>query len=693
MTSLKTDLVGRIARLPKPVNVAAAMQPIFEAVSNAIHSTQAKFGDFVADKGKVVVTVTTARNKEDVWTTIEDNGVGLNEENFSAFTTTDTAHKIEIGGKGVGRLLWLDAFEDIRVNSVFEGSGKFWRREFRFVLKSNDQLAEESLEEVQEAPTRFHVTMRGIRDNGYLAKFPGRREFVFRHFVSHFLPTFIGGRCPKITLISGDETRHYPEDISSIVLRQSDEIAISTKDHGELRLTLLECDKSASSDLKGRHFVHFIAHDRTVQSQSIDAKLGLAYFGPGADRVFHGVLRGDYLDANVNQERTAFMFEDAVLEKIISESCWPAIEDFLSEALTELNNSQRDTIQEITESYPSVAFGPVEELQAKIPAGELNGDAIFGHLSRERYRRDVRQGERIRHVMSRLKNDGGLSADDLDAAIREARDAIEGEEQKSLAEYVVRRKVVLDFLELLLEKVRVDDRDSSYQREEILHSFICPVKTHSLESGETRYEPTSHDLWIVDERLTFASYFSSDVEFSRLSKAIDSDERADLLIFDRVHGLKETDNASSVLVVEFKRPGREDYADDENPQMQVERYVKLLISGGLKNVRGRPINLDKNTIFYCYIVADIVGKLDDWTFSWQRTVDGRGRVYRPQSGFNGVIELIGWDDLLKDARARNRAFFDHAGLSGKSLFSIDGTAPGKRGAREADQLTLEELDL
>lgn len=76
-------------------------------------------------------------------------------------------------------------------------------------------------------------------------------------------------------------------------------------------------------------------------------------------------------------------------------------------------------------------------------------------------------------------------------------------------------------------------------------------------------------------------------------------------------------------------------------------------------------------MFYCFIIADIVGKLDEWTFSWQRTVDGRGRVYRPNSGFSGYIELIGWDALVEDARARNQAFFDKAGISGKSLFSAD----------------------
>lgn len=127
---------------------------------------------------------------------------------------------------------------------------------------------------------------------------------------------------------------------------------------------------------------------------------------------------------------------------------------------------------------------------------------------------------------------------------------------------------------------------------------------------------------------------------------------------------------SPILLVEFKRPGRTSY-DDENPQHQVERYIRKLQSGSISDVRGRPIQLDGNTIFHCFIVADIVGKLDEWTFSWQRTADGRGRVYRPDSGFRGSVELIGWDVLLLDAKARNQAFFDKAGISGKSFFSSD----------------------
>lgn len=232
--------------------------------------------------------------------------------------------------------------------------------------------------------------------------------------------------------------------------------------------------------------------------------------------------------------------------------------------------------------------------------------------------------------------------------------------------------MVLDFIAILLEKVKDDVRDSTYQREDVLHSFICPMRVSTITGAGKKVEPAaSHDLWIVDERLAFAQYFSSDVEFSALAEKAESDERPDILIFDHVHGLRQTDHPSKVLLVEFKRPGRTNYTDDENPQLQVEKYVRRLQSGSLTDVRGRPIQLDQNTIFYCFIVADIVGKLADWTYSWQRTADGRGRIHRPNSGYRGSIELISWDDLLKDARERNQAFFDKAGITGKSFFSAD----------------------
>ncbi|MBB2961872.1 hypothetical protein FHU13_002260 [Methylobacterium sp. R2-1] len=645
------------------------MLPLFEAISNAIHSVQARYRGQVTARGHVEVRITKARGRQPLRIVVSDNGVGLDRDNFEAFSTTDTAHKIQIGGKGVGRLLWLDCFTSIHVDSVYDSGQQRRRRTFDFTLGNDEQISGYNDVRIADATeTGATITFSGLRDNGYAERFPTRLGHIFRHVTSHFLPTFIGNRAPTIVVTCEDETRTYPAEIDSHIFRKSDIPAVPSQDFGDLRLVLMECDKIASADLQGRHFIHFIAHDRTVRSQAIDGRLGLRFFGDGNDRVFHACVFGRFLDRNVNQERTAFTFEDATIERIVNEVCMPHVSAFLDQPLARHRSEQGAIVQRIVDTYPSVAFGPVPELQDYVPPGETRDDAIFGHLSQQRYRRDQKQAEKVRSVLARLKA-GKLDGASFTGAVREASLALEETERRSLAEYVVRRKVVLDFLEVLVEKVRADASDSAYQREDVLHSFICPMKVNALGEGPMTVEAASHELWVIDERLTFAQYFSSDVSFDEMAKSYRSDERPDLLIFDRVHGLKQSDEASKVLLVEFKRPGRSQYRDDENPQLQVQRYVKRLLSQGERDVRGRPVRLSQETVFHCFIIADCVGRLDEWTESWARTADGRGRIYQPQASFRGSIELIEWDSLIKDARDRNKAFFDRVGIPGTSIFA------------------------
>lgn len=670
MSSLQPDIVARIERLPKPGNAAAALQPLFEAVSNAIHSTQDKFADDVADKGKVSVFVDTDRQKADVRVVVRDNGTGLDEGNWRAFMTTDTAHKIAKGGKGVGRLLWLDCFQRIEIASVFRENGAFKRRSFKFLLAKDGQIDGLELAPANdETDSWFEASFKGLTAGAYRDKFPGRGNYVFQHMISHFLLVFIGNSCPEIEVRVNDERKRFPEGIDDIIHRKMTIPGVSAGDSGAFDLTLMECDKVASANLDGKHHVHFVAHERAVASQKIDSKLGLGFFGADADRTLHAVLSGDFLDRNVNQERTAFQFGDAVIDRIIGD-IFVHIEDFLEGPLADVRRRQEAAIETIMETYPSVRFGDMEELRRKIPSGELFHDAIYGHLSRERYRRDKRQAGRIRSAFQDLKK-RDFDLDNFHSKIEEACEAMEDAEQRSLTEYVVRRKVILDFMDLLLEKVRDDTRDSAYAPERALHSFICPLRTTTIGSGGRGFEASSHDLWIVDERLTFAQYFSSDVPFSKLSGDTANRARPDVLVFDRLHGLRTSTESSKVLLVEFKRPGRKSYADNENPSQQVVQYVRGLLAGGLSDVRGRPIMLDSNTFFHCFIVADIVGKLDDWTYMWSRTPDGRGRITRPDGGFQGVVEVIGWDSLIDDAKQRNRAFFDKAGIPGKSFFGSE----------------------
>jgi hypothetical protein len=671
MVSLYANLVKRVQRLPKPARTSDALQPTFEAISNCIHAIYARWGDHAPARGLVEVYVGLEKDKSKIWLTVEDNGIGLDEENFEAFLTTDTDHKITFGGKGVGRLLWLDCFGSIEIRSNYDSASGMRQRKFQFQLSNDEQVVDLTDEKIPDnLPTGTRVRFSGIRNNGYLEKFPSKPGYIFQHIFSHFLPIFVGGKSPNIEVTVGDQSRTYPIDMAEHISRQIEQNGIMLNDVGVFNITLLECHKSASASLGGNHFIHFIANDRTVVSQCIDGKLGIGYFGEDTDRVFHACLFGRYLDEHVNQERTGFTFDDHLLDSIINEVCMPQVEHFLAEPLEEQSIKQRTQIAAIVETYPSVGFGSVEELQRYIPTGEGKPDAIYGHLARQRFRRDVKQADAIRATFKTLKA-GVVSSESFYSAVSQAVSDLEQAETKSLAEYVVRRKAVLEFLELLLQKVRISETDSSYQTESVLHNLICPMRVSTVGDELKILPAASHELWVIDERLTFAEYFSSDRPFRELGAAFDSDERADVLVFNTVHSLRQADEMSRILLVEFKRPGRTAYADHENPAQQVERYVRLLQQGGQLDLKGRPVKLSEGAIFNCFIVADIVGKIDDWTYSWERVAGTGARRYIPRDGFSGSIELIGWDDLLQDANVRNRAFFDRAGISGRSFFSSE----------------------
>src|SRR5438034_10249619 len=89
---------------------------------------------------------------------IEDSGVGFTSDNYEAFETSDTDHKKARGAKGVGRFLWLKAFKQIRVNSVYEEGGKWWQRKFNFTLAANG-TSDHQLTELQNGQRQTTVEL------------------------------------------------------------------------------------------------------------------------------------------------------------------------------------------------------------------------------------------------------------------------------------------------------------------------------------------------------------------------------------------------------------------------------------------------------------------------------------------------------------------------------------------------------
>jgi hypothetical protein len=222
----------------------------------------------------------------------------------------------------------------------------------------------------------------------------------------------------------------------------------------------------------------------------------------------------------------------------------------------------------------------------------------------------------------------------------------------------LKRKSVLDLLEKFLG---FDDAEKErHHLEEAVHSLICPMRTDS-----TALEISDHNLWIADDRLAFFSFFASDKQF-RTYTSDTSLERPDLAFFyDTCLAWRESDNPNTVVLVEFKRPGREDYPSDDEPLDQVLGYVeKFKTSTSLRDASGRVLNPNiRNAAFHCYIIADLTDGL-------RRRLRGHGMPTPDGDGLFGYtsspqvyFEVIPYAKLLRDAKARNAIFFQKLGLT------------------------------
>lgn len=663
MTSMRGDIVNRVKRLPKPSMAAEALQPVFEAVSNSLHAVEDAFGDQYQQQGKITVTIANPRSPDDIEITVDDNGVGLEPARFEAFCTTDTDYKISRGGKGVGRLLWLDAFDSIKVASIYRDEGTLFRRSFIFRLEAQDQITEEQTEPVTgAASTGTSITFQRLRGTAYRDKFPSQTATIVKHFGSHFFADFIMGRSPTVIVDIDTNATTFPQEIQNLRVEDRGVAAIESQEFGTLSLASFVCDKAASANFDGLHQMHLVANGRTVTTRKIDGLIGIGRFGSDGTNVYHGCVTGDFLDERVNQERTQFNFDESIIEAIVRECSDHVRTNAIHEEITQFDNQRLGTMQEFMQEYPSFAFEEAPELLARTPKNAVKPEQFAQALIPIRIRRDKERNDTIQKIVSQLGGNDDVPANFAEA-VRKAADDIRAEEQRQLTEYVLRRKTVLDVMEVLTRRIRERaDGSQDFHLEETLHQFICPMKLRG--DDPSKVERSDHDLWIIDERLTFTKYFASDVPFTQIVDGETSTKRPDLLIYNRLYGLgaEGDDPLKRVMLVEFKHPGRKDYDERYSPMSQISEYITKLKNGEIIDFRGGRVRVADDCIFYCYVVADIVGKLEIHTNGWRTTSNGRGRIQELSGKFRGIIEIIEWVDLLGDARLRNHAFVSAAGL-------------------------------
>ncbi|HUT24923.1 MAG TPA: ATP-binding protein, partial [Sumerlaeia bacterium] len=237
--------------------------------------------------------------------------------------------------------------------------------------------------------------------------------------------------------------------------------------------------------------------------------------------------------------------------------------------------------------------------------------------------------------------------------MRELLNRVGDVERSQLAEYVAHRRVILDFFEKAMEQ----KDDGKFVLEEYIHDLICPRGVTSDDALSVE----SVNLWVVDERFSFHNYLASDTRHRKVTAIeAEGDKRTDVFLLYAPHAF--TDDSApyqSVVILEFKRPQRDDYTPQENPIEQCIGYVQDFIAGNVKDCRGRQIPAGPQRQFFAYALCDEVKSLEPILdkYSFKKTHDELGFFHYFET-LKIYMQVHTLDKLLIDAKRRNRILFE-----------------------------------
>ncbi|WP_354857419.1 ATP-binding protein [Acetobacter fabarum] len=678
MVSLTGNIRNRVNKLPKPSNNTQALQPLFEAVSNSMYAVDDRYNDNSHQFGKIKITVEHIREDDKLEIIVEDNGVGIDDERYEAFCTVDTDFKRTKGGKGVGRLFWLDAFSSIEIESNYMDEGSVKERCLIFELKNREQIIDvPKLTKFRTLPgIGTSIRFLGLRISEYAKYFPKRQDTFLRYFSAHFISEFLTGSSPEIIINIDGKITKYPQQVSSLVVGPPMKTGeFELEDFGKLEIIGFSCEKAASTGLEGSHQLHLLAHGRTVETRKIDNLLGVETLTREGKEglVFHGCLSGEYLNSRVNEGRTAFNLPESTLKEITRKCVDEIKEKLIPDQVKTYKGKRKEKFEDFVKSYPIYGFDSTDAQLDRLPIHAKTPEDFASGLVKYQIRSDEDRQRRIELVIAALDRAEDIP-ENFTQSIIDAAEGIQKSERLALAQHVVRRKFVLEILEkLLLRLRRQEGKADNFQLEKTLHSLFVPMNVRG--DDPTECESRSHDLWMVDERLAFTRAFSSDKRLDQILKSGESEDRPDIIIWDFAVGMgvidpwagEETVDTSKplskVLIIEFKRPMRRSYPKAEDQiERQIVKYLSQLKGNELESFGRKRIRIAPDCVFHCFVVADIVGDLEEQLSSWETTANGEGRIRRLGGNYQGVIEVIQWQDLVNDAWQRNASTLFAAGL-------------------------------
>jgi hypothetical protein len=679
--SMNTYLKGRLRNTTLPRN--QGLMPLFEAVVNSLHaiaeeSVDPSYGEILVE---IIRSPQTKLAFEDgksrrgappqepiVGFQITDNGVGFNDQNMTSFETLDSDYKAKQGCRGVGRLLWLKAFEAVTINSAFKDEGGGAKsRSFTFTAAHGvGSLTTKDLPPGSKLSTC--VQLSGF-ERAYRDISPKNAATIANSLFEHCLWYFVrDGGAPNMKIRDGLEVIYLEDVYKDYMQSSSTKESISIKGKA-FELTHLRL--KAGPDRQ--HFIAWCAANRVVDKENISGKI------PG----LHGKIKDDagdffyacyvtspFLDQHVRPERIGFDIEEisddlfSGTELCLSEIRGAIIAASSSQLRNHLEENERSG-RERVEIFVAKRAPRYRPILSRIDAAKLSVDPEISDKELE-----LLLHKQLAEIEGSLLSEGhevmnygkGETPAQYKARLKSYLEKVDDIKKSDLANYVFHRKIIIDIFEKAIQ-VGVDGK---YSREDLIHELIMPMRKTSDDVFAE-----SSNLWLIDERLAFHNFLASDRPLSALpitgSTANKEPDICALNVFDEPMLVSEGQRLplASIVVVEIKRPMRNDAAagEDKDPIEQALGYLERIREGGVKTSRGREIPGSDTVPGFCYVISDLTKSVRSrCKFHNLRVTSDNQGYFGYNDNFKSYIEVISFDRLLNAARERNRAFFDKLGL-------------------------------
>ena len=658
------------------------MLPLQEIIVNSIQSIEDKVDD---EKGSISIKVIRGKQLslngdfEEPYLPIEgfevyDNGVGFLDKRFEAFNDAFTDINKKKGCKGVGRYTVLACFGSMEVNSTFVENGIWYNRTFKFdELNGITPESDENLKPVNESSLKTVVKLNNYKKQfqDLINKNRIQLENIAESIIQHCLLYFISEEIPSIRLYNENEAEKsiFVNDLYQDVVKFDKEVkSLKLKNLKQpFNLNYLRNYNNKT------HSFHLCANKREVGKKTSVSNYIPSFVQGLQDenekKYFLSVyVTGDFLDEKANYQRNKFgipqkeedksPFDEISIEELltdVSDNVRTEYSEWITTAVKEKN--QRIEKYILNPAKPRLAYKhllSVENVFDDIPATATD-ERLEAELHKKIFFLEQKRSKAFEKAFAKKKYDKKEFSEIIQNVLKEEAAFSIGK----LADLMIRRKAII---KLFRQYLNWRD-EGEYMLEEDLHNIIFTM------GAETDTMPKDfHNLWLLDERLNFHSYTTSDRPLkTNKHTSSASQKETDLLIYDFPWAYADNPNKiNSLVVFEFKRPGRDmKTPNDKKLDLQVAEYFEKLMESKSKTDKGKFLNIEDNTPKFGYIICDLHNDLIDYNIKFNLfKKTPYGTLYKINPELNQYFEVMSYEIMIEFAEKRHDAFFQALGIDG-----------------------------